>query len=597
MTGRSQRRLAAIVAADVAGYSRLIGADEEGTLRALRAHRTELIDPLLIEHGGRVANTAGDSLLLEFPSVVDAVRCSITLQQGMSERNRNVADDRRIAFRIGINVGDVIAEGNDLLGDGVNIAARLEALCEPGGVTLSDDAYRQVRDRLDLNWQDCGEQTVKNIARSVQVWRWVAGEPVAPRPAGIGRPSSASTRPSIAVLPFRNLSGDPTQDYFVNGLVEDFTVALGREKWLLVVACPPASGTGDRPHQPGEIGRQLGVNYVLQGSVRRDAGRVRMVVQLSDGTSGGHVWSEGFEDDIDNVFAMQNRLMTQIVAAIGPALRSSEIERAYQKPTGSLSAFDLYLQALPRFRASLADNEAALKLLDEAIAFDPAYSSAFGLAARCYQFQKIMGWVPVDDPRLKLGSQFAQRAADLGKNDSEALWMAGTALVILDGELDQGPALIERSLSLNPSSANAWSSSCLIHSFLGNYENAIDHFYRSQRLNPLDQLHHLHWNMVGFAFFGAGRYGEADKAADNTLAVLPNYPPGLRLKLATCGQLGLTEESGKYLQRLLAVHPDCSLAWMNAFLEPLLRRNPGCLERFIEGARIAGLPKEPLAQA
>ncbi len=262
MSERAQRRLAAIVAADVAGYTRLIGADEEGTLRALRAHRNELIDPLIAEHGGRVANTAGDSLLLEFPSVVDAVRCSVAVQEGIAERNREIAEDRRILFRVGINVGDVVVEGDDLLGDGVNVAARLETMSEPGGVTLSDDAFRQVRDRLDLAWQDGGEHEVKNIARPVHVWRWLSGDQAAvAMPAEIDSPLPLPEKPSIAVLPFDNLSGDPEQEYFADGIAEDVITGLSRIRWLFVIARNSTLCLqGHRPRRSshrGRVGRPL----------------------------------------------------------------------------------------------------------------------------------------------------------------------------------------------------------------------------------------------------------------------------------------------------------------------------------------------------
>lgn len=409
-----------------------------------------------------------------------------------------------------------------------------------------------------------------------------------PSPARLPLPN----KPSIVVLPFANLSGDPAQDYFVDGLVEDITVALGREKWLFVIASPSAFAFKDRATDPREVGAKLGVRYVLRGSVRREGSRVRIVVQLTDAASGAHIWSDRFEDEVDNVFAMHDRLMTQVAAMIAPALRSTEIERAERKPTGSLTAYDLYLRALPQFRTGLADNQKALQLLRQAIELDPSYGAAYGFAARCYQFQKLMGWVSPSDPVLNEGIPFAHRAAELGKNDSEALWMAGLALVQLSGEIDHGLALIERSLALNPNSANAWTASCFVRSYLGDSERAIDHFSRAQRLNPLDLTHHVHWNAVGMAYFTARRYEEADSAADKALNARPTYPPGLRLKVATCGLLGRIAEGRAYVERLLAVHPECSVSWLLDFWGPIMRRTPHALAKFAEGARLAGLPEE-----
>lgn len=399
-------------------------------------------------------------------------------------------------------------------------------------------------------------------------------------------------KPSIAVLPFVNLSGDATQDYFVDGLVEDITLALGRETWLFVIASPSAFAFKDATRDPRQVGAELGVRYVLRGSVRRDQSRLRINVQLTDALSGVQVWSGRFEDEVDNVFAVNDRVMAQAAAMIAPALRSVEIDRARRKPTSSLTALDLYLQALPLFRKSLADNQQALRLLDQAIQLDPGYSTALGFAARCYQFQKLMGWLSPSDPKLAEGVRLAHLAAELGNDDSEALWMGGLALVQLAAEIDHGRALVDRSLSLNPNSANAWSGSCLVRTYTGDVEEAIDHFHRSRRLNPLDQSHHVHWNMVGMAYFAGSRYDEADAAADKALNARPTYPPGLRLKIATCGLAGRIEEGRTYVQRLLAVHPACSVAWIEEFWGPLMQRIPGALAKYIEGSRIAGLPEQ-----
>ncbi len=462
---------------------------------------------------------------------------------------------------------------------------------EESNLTVQIAALRRV-----LGEEPGGDRWVETMPR--RGYRFVGpvaveSDKVRPHFGPDGEPPPLPDKPSIAVLPFQNLSGDTSQNYLVDGLVDDLTFALGREKWLFVVASPSLSALKSGGADVREVATQLGVRFVLRGSFRRHADRVRIVVQLSDALQGALVWSERLEDEIDHVFDMQDRLTSQVAAAIAPALRDLEIKRTQRKRPESLSAFELYLQALPLLRTNLADNRRALELLDQAIALDPTYSTAYAFAARCYQFQKQLGWLPVADPTLKQGGMLARRAAELGGNDPEALWMAGHALVILENELDYGLALVDRSLSLNPSSANAWSSSCAIRTYLGDCETAIEHFYRGQRLNPLDRLHHFHWNFLGLALFGAGRYEEAEKAADNTLKASPTYAVGLRLKLATLGILGRQEECGPYLRQLLAVHPSCSLTWISEFWGPPLRRNPPLFEKFMEGLRLAGIPERP----
>lgn len=397
-------------------------------------------------------------------------------------------------------------------------------------------------------------------------------------------------KPSIVVLPFTNLSGDASRDYFADGLVDDITIALGREKWLFVIASSSAFAFRDRNADPREIAAKLGVRYVLRGSVRMSANRVRIVVMLTDATSGEFIWSDRFEDDTTNVFELNDRLMTHVAAMIAPALRAVEIERAQRTPPANLSAFDCYLQAVPKIRSDLAENERALQLLEKAIALDPSYSVAYALAARCYQFQRLMGWVPLTGLTLERGAGFARLAVEIGKNDSEALWMAGHAISNLMGETENARLLVERSLSLNPNSASAWSSSCHVHSMLGQFDKAIEHADVSRRLNPADQLHHVHWNIVGMAQLGAERYGDADAAANRALSVSPTYPHALRLKIATCGALDRPAEGRTYVQRLLAVHPGCSLDWLEEFYRPMMQNVPKLMNAYLALSRKGGMP-------
>src|SRR5271165_2974696 len=360
------RRLAAILAADVAGYSRLMGADEEGTHERLKALRCELLDPKIAEHHGRIVKNTGDGMLVEFASVADAVRCAVAVQQAMPERNTGVGPDNRIELRIGINLGDVIVEGDDLYGDGVNVAARIEALADAGRVFVSNTVHEHVRDRLPFVFEDLGEQQVKNIARPVRVYRVratlthpAASAPGSPlsriagegaerqrREAGEGGALPLPDKPSIAVLPFVNMSGDPEQEYFADGMVEEIITALSRIRWLFVIARNSSFTYKGKAVDVKQVARDLGVRYVLEGSVRKGGNRVRITGQLIDTSTGAHIWADRFDGALDDIFELQDEVASGVVGAIEPRLRQSEIERAGRKPTESLDAYDLYLRAL-----------------------------------------------------------------------------------------------------------------------------------------------------------------------------------------------------------------------------------------------------------
>lgn len=417
---------------------------------------------------------------------------------------------------------------------------------------------------------------------------------IGPPPAETSRSDSGGPphdKPSIVVLPFANLSGNPDRDYFVEGLVDDISVALGRESWLFVLAGPSAQTLKTAADDSSTISAKLGVRYVLKGSVRIAGDDVVLVAQLTDAQRSVQIWSERFHDRIDNIFDLQDRLTTKVAAMIAPALRSVEVDRARRKPTNNSTSYDLYLQALPRFRSSRKANEEALALLRRAVELDSGYPTAYALAARCFQFQLMFNWRPPDDPGFAEGIRFAHRAIEIGKDDSEALWMAALALVHLSGEIDHVLAQMERSLALNPNSANAWTASCFVHSYLGDSVTAIDHFHRAQHLNPLDLSQHVHWNAVAWAYLGNDRLEEAHDAADRTLNAAPAYPPGLRMKLSTCGLLGRQDEAQACVKRLLDVQPGSNVRWLSRFLRAALQRNRHAYEIYLEGARRAGLPE------
>src|ERR1700751_2446091 len=343
---RVDRRLAAIFAADIAGYSRLMGADEEGTLRQLKAHRKELVDPKITEHRGRIVKTTGDGMLVEFVSVVDAVRCAVDIQRGMAERNAGVPSNERIEFRIGINVGDIILDGDDIFGDGVNMAARREALADPGGIMVSGVVHDQVRDKLSFGFEDLGEQAVKNIMRPVGVHRVQLADQVAPVKSATAAGRTASDRPALAVLPFANMSGDAEQEYFADGITEDIITALSKLRWFFVVARNSSFTYKGKAVDVKRIARELGVRYVREGSVRKSGNRVRITAQLIDAATSNHIWAERYDGELNDIFDLQDQVTTRVVGAIAPKLEQVEIERAKRKPTESLDAYDHYLRGM-----------------------------------------------------------------------------------------------------------------------------------------------------------------------------------------------------------------------------------------------------------
>jgi adenylate cyclase len=447
-----RRRLAAILAADVVGYSRLMQADEAGTLARLKGRRSEILKPVVERHHGRIVKYIGDGVLIEFASAVDAVECAIDLQQAMESANAGLREELRIRLRIGINIGDVMVEGSDLYGDGVNIAARLEALADPGSIVVSRTVFNHVRGKVNLGFDDLGEQRLKNIVEPVKVYRLLpAGERMMARPA-----FQLPDRPSIAVLPFENIGGDPEQEYFADGIVEEIITALSRMRWLFVIARNSSFTYKRKAVDVRQIGRELGVRYVLEGSVRKAADHIRISSQLVDAATGAHLWTDRFDGRLQDIFDLQDRITASVIGAIEPKLRHAEMERARGKPTESMDAYDLFLRALALHNTRILENSRdALRLLDRAIAIDQHYASAYALAAYCIHRQRLHGWLSMSDPLVAEAVRMARLAAERGQDDPEALWMAGLVLSNTHGDSAYGLPLIERSLTLNPNSANA----------------------------------------------------------------------------------------------------------------------------------------------
>lgn len=588
-----ERRLAAILAADVAGSCRLIGLDEEGTLARLKALRRTIFDPKIAEHRGRVVKNTGDGAIAEFASVVDAVRCADEIQHGMAEQNIDVPQNKQIELRIGIHVGDIIIEENDIFGDGVNIAVRLEGIAEPGGISISDDARRQIRGKIDVTFEDLGSQSLKNITEPMRVWRVPCGRAVSAVPPRLRVDDAALTlpdKPSIAVLPFTNLSSDPEQEYFADGMAEDIITALSHFKALFVIARNSSFTYKGRAVDVKQVGRELGVRYVLEGSVRQAANRVRITGQLVDTATGAHLWAERFDGGFGDTFDLQDQVTESVVGAIAPAVEKAEIERAKRKPTDSLDAYALYLRGLARFYqfTGRQANDEALRLFSSAIERDPDFAAAYGRAALCYAFAKGNGWISVTENEIAKVARLAQRAVELGKDDAIALAASGWAVTFVVRDLGGGAALIDRALGLNSNLAEAWFYGGWVKNYLGEPKLAIEHLARAMRLNPLDPRIAAMQAAAAHAHFFLGSYDEAASLAAMALQDYPDYQPGLRIAAASNAMAGRPEQARQAVDRLRQPNPPLRVSTLKDVVGPYRRAED--LSRFEEGLRQAGLP-------
>jgi adenylate cyclase len=572
------RRLAAILAADVAGYSRLMGADEEGTLDRLKALRSELVDPKIAEHHGRIVKTTGDGLLVEFASVVDAVRCAVAVQQAMPERSTNVAADHRIELRIGINLGDVIVEGDDLYGDGVNIAARIEALADPGGVFVSNTVHDHVRDRLPFLFEDLGEQQVKNIARPLRIYRVRITETTARSPSA--QPAlPLPDKPSIAVLPFANMSGDPEQEYFVDGMVEEIITALSRIRWLFVIARNSSFTYKGQAVDVKQVGRELGVRYVLEGSVRKGGNRVRITGQLIDAATGAHLWADRFDGSLEDIFDLQDKVASSVAGVIEPTLQAVETARSADRPTADLTAYDLYLRAYAMISSSIRQAPEALRLTEQAIARDPHYGPALALAANCCF--RLVGDGRSEDPvthRCK-GADFARRALEAGGGDPRVLAYAAQALAYFGEDIGVMMALVDRALSLNPNYAGGWQISGALRFWAGQPDTAVEHIETALRLSPLARVGYS-LSAIGAAHFFARRFDEAVPKLLLAIQEDPNYANPQRFLAACYAHMGRLDDARKILARLRTITP-ITVQDLNYL------RNPEHRELLLSGLRLA----------
>jgi TolB-like protein/class 3 adenylate cyclase len=594
LTGeRVERRLAAVLAADVAGYSRLMGSDEEGTLARPKAVRKSLVDPAIASHRGRIVKTTGDGMLVEFASAVDAARCGAEVQRGMAEQNATIEQDVRIEFRVGIHVGDIIFDDNDIFGDGVNIAARLESIAEPGGICISDDAQRQIRGKLDLVFDDMGEQLLKNIAEPMRAWRVRVGEVSAPAiaksaSAGSAPPLPLPDKPSIAVLPFQNMSGDPEQEYFADGMVEDITTALSRVKWLFVIARNSSFTYKGKAVDIKQVGRELGVRYVLEGSVRKAGNKVRITGQLIEVSTNAHLWADRFDGGLEDIFDLQDQITASIVGAISPKLEDAEIALARKKPTHNLGAYDYYLRGLALlYQFTKEGHEQSMPLLRKAVEFDPDFALAQAAIAGWYISGKAFVWIKIGDREIVEADQLARRLLRLSNDDARVLAHAGQALTYVVGNLNEGAPVLDQAIRLDPNLAVArlWGGGAKM--YLGELDAAIEHYQHAVRLSPLEPRTFLAYSGLASAHFLAGRYEKALECAMTGIRQWPNFVSLQRSAAACYAKSGRIEDAKRAW--LVALQLDPTQRISNLRSQTLFRKED--FEKFAEAYRIMGMPE------
>jgi TolB-like protein/Flp pilus assembly protein TadD len=584
---RVDRRLAAILAADIAAYSRLMGADEEGTLRQLKAHRKELVDPKITEHRGRIVKTTGDGMLVEFVSVVDAVRCAVDIQRGMVERNVDVQADKRIEFRVGINVGDIISDANDIYGDGVNVAARLEALAEPSGIMVSRNVYDQVRDKLSFGFEDLGEQIVKNIARPIGVHRvsLVESNPIAVKSPAAAKPEAApAQRPSIAVLPFVNMSGDPEQEYFADGISEDIITGLSKLRWFFVIARNSSFAYKGKAVDVKRAARELGVRYVLEGSVRKGGNRVRITAQLIDAATGNHIWADRYDGDLTDVFALQDEITRKVVAVIEPKLLEAEGMRSQNRSPEDLGAWDMVIHANSLFwRLTRPEGEAAIATLRKAVERYPDYAPAHSMLAFALLVSRLLGWTLVA-PQVKEAQALAARAAELDDSDPWAHLALGYAAHMMR-RTEDAQQEYQRAIDLNPNFAAAYGYLGFTLAMTGRSDEAIPYLEQAIRMSPQDPQNAIFNMAMAVSHFLASRYAEAIGFGRKAVQQRDGVTSAHRIYIASLAQAGQIEEARRALQHLRELMPNISIAWCEQHVPYL----PGPMEKFLDGMRKAGL--------
>lgn len=588
---RVERRLAAVMAGDVAGYSRLMGRDEELTLAQLKAFRKTLVDPRIAAHRGRIVKTTGDGMLVEFASAVDAARCGIEIQREMAQQNAEVPSELRIEFRIGIHVGDIIIDDNDIFGDGVNIAARLEGIAKPGGVCISDDAQRQIRGKIDVVFDDIGEQTLKNIAEPMRAWHMrLAGETAPairsnPFPIQV-QALALPDKPSIVVLPFDNMSAEPGQDYLADGIVEAITAALSCIRSFFVIARSSAFTYKGRATNAREIGKELGVAYLLEGSVQKAGNRLRIIVQLIETEAGAHVWSSRFDGAIDEFFDLEDRITEQVAGALQPSIRIAEIERSRRKRPQDLGSYDFTMRAMPHVWAfDKVESARALELLEKALAIDPAYPLALSLAGWCHAQRSVYNWAEDIAGSQAMARSLAERAAEISGDDPIILAVLGAVHTFVRNH-GTARVLLERAVALDANAAWAWSRLGWLENYTDQPQKAIGNFERALRLSPIDPMNFNNYVGLGSAHEVAQEYDEAALFYRRALEERPNANWIYRHLASSLSGGGRIEEAKEALAEMLRYYPDLTVS---KFKQAMVFSS-ATLDRVADNLRKLGLP-------
>jgi adenylate cyclase len=585
---RVQRRLAAILAADVAGYSRLMGDDEEGTLASLRAHLSELFEPSIDEHQGRIVKATGDGLLVEFSSVVDAVECAVACQDGMQQRNTDIPESRRIVFRIGVNLGDVIVHDDDLFGDGVNVAARLEGLAEPGGICVSDMVYQGVRSKLDIAFEDLGLQRLKNIGDPVHAYQIAAAADDATPKAANGEVLPLPDRPSIAVLPFDNMSGDPEQEYFSDGITEDIITELSKISGLFVIARHSAFTYKGRSVTLKQVGRELGVRYVLEGSVRKAGNRLRITAQLIDAMTDHHLWAERYDREIEDIFAVQDEVALSVSTALAVTLKPDEGERLVRPPTDNIESYDIYLRTRatpwPPTRENILTARSAYQRITK---IDPSFAGGYAGLSMTHSLAVMFSHSEQPDADIEQALELARTAVALDDGFAQAHSSLGLANAVA-GRHDEALRCTDRAVSLQSGDADVQLFSTFAHLFAGQKEEAYEAITAALRLDP-QYVEGPYLNVMGLVCFCAGRYDEAIEALQKNIdRGGPLAPPALIFRTASYSALGRLEEARETAKTLLTFLPSFSIA---RFRILHMFRNEEDSRHMIDALRKAGVPE------
>ncbi|MBD9447616.1 adenylate/guanylate cyclase domain-containing protein [Rhizobium sp. RHZ01] len=585
---QTNRKLSAILVADVVGYSRMMAKDEAGTLAALKHHRLSVFNPEVENHNGRVIKLVGDGALVEFGSAVDAVKFALSVQR-TAAASGNDASHPGITLRIGINLGDVVIDGDDIYGDGVNIAARLEPLAEPGGVCIASSVRENIVGRVDAEFEDGGDVQLRNIDRPVRIWKWQPDAHPSPTSALLQK-AKDNLRPSLAVLRFQNMSGDVQQEYFADGVVEDMITALSRFRSFAVIARNSSFIYKGRAIDVRQVARELGVRYVLEGSVRRAGNRLRITAQLVEGATGAHLWAEHYDGSAEEIFDFQDRITESVVSIVEPQIKSAEIALSRRERPESIEAYDFYLQTMGSFYSDMPErNDASLALINKAIALEPNNATYLATAVGLLMQRGTLGWkLPGVEDQRALCENYIERALVHGHGDASVVGICGNTLMQYLKQYDRGFELVCQAVAFNPNNLDVVNYAGVANLHCGSLDEAVTYFLRAERLSP-NSLG-AHWNLTGLAHVEMvrGNYEEALAWGRKSMAANAYYGPCFWMMIAANAKLGRMDEARRHLAGLLAFSPGVTVARIRA---GQAAKNPNRIEPILTGLALAGMPE------